>query len=50
MKHELTLPFFQKHKLMYKNFGGSFNCPVCLHPGCGPDSIYTRIKSCEKQK
>jgi len=34
--------------MMNKSFGNSCNCPVFSHPGCGPDSTYTRIKPCQK--
>jgi len=33
---------------MYENYVGGFDCPICPHPGCGPISIYTRIKLYEK--
>jgi len=31
------------------DFVVGFDCPVCSHAGCRSDSIYTRIKLCEKQ-
>ena len=35
---------------MNKNFVGGFECPVCPHAGCGPNSMYTRIKLCDRSQ
>jgi len=34
---------------LHKNAVKGFDSPVCPPPGCGPISIYTRLKLCHKQ-
>jgi len=34
---------------MHKNFVEALIVGFVPHPGCGPNSIYTRIKLCDKQ-